>query len=187
MHVFVKTNPVVYHVEYSDVTHVGKIVRQRHRNYAYSSDQDFVRRDWERSLEAHNQAHPVRYNRSITKGKIKRGELMFSKDENVALFVGSSLGMKMRQAKVGESGRFFVCQRKKKPAKIRKQRLKIVKEFPDNPNKMSVYKIHKVSKYPSVVERPKLSMGRRTEVKRKRQQMYPPVYTHYQPFYAFYV
>jgi hypothetical protein len=60
---------VIYHVAYSDVTTVGKIVRKRHRDYAYKSDHDFVRKDWQRAVETMAQNYPVKYNRSIIRGK----------------------------------------------------------------------------------------------------------------------
>ena len=59
---------MIYHVSYSDVTTVGKVVRTRHRNYAYQSDHDFVRKDWERAVDTMARNYPVKYNRSIVRG-----------------------------------------------------------------------------------------------------------------------
>ena len=71
IHVRVKSNPVVYHVKYSDVTTVGKVVRQRNRNYSYKADHDLVKKDWERAIEMQAVNYPVKYNRSIIQGKQK--------------------------------------------------------------------------------------------------------------------
>ena len=60
---------MIYHVSYSDTTTVGKVARTRHRNYAYKSDHDFVRKDWQRAVDTMAQNYPVTYNRSLVRGK----------------------------------------------------------------------------------------------------------------------
>lgn len=54
---------------------------------------------------------------------------------------GSFLGLKIRQARKAERG-LFVMEKKRKPAKIRHQTLRITKEFPQNPHKKIVYQIN---------------------------------------------
>ena len=61
---------MIYHVTYSDTTTVGKVARTRHRNYAYQSDHDFVRKDWQRAVETMAENYPVTYNRNLIRGMI---------------------------------------------------------------------------------------------------------------------
>ena len=76
----IRGNPVVYHVQYKDVTRVGKVVRNRHRNYAYQSDYDFVKRDWERCLASHAYNNAVHLNRSLVQGEILFHNLIHEAD-----------------------------------------------------------------------------------------------------------
>ncbi|TRY67609.1 hypothetical protein TCAL_11140 [Tigriopus californicus] len=126
IHLIIKSNPVIYHVDYSDITTVGKIKRKRNRSYVYRSDHDFVRRDWEKAMDRHSQNYPVIYNRSAIKG--------------------TSFGVKLRPIRDGKGWFFW----RKKPAKIRVQKLRVLKEFPAHPHRLSIYEIRKKSKYPSV-------------------------------------
>ena len=77
-------------VAYSDVTLVGKVVRQRRRRYAYEADHDYVARDWERAIEAHTHARPVKYNNSMVKGKIPNKHTKNLENQRISTVQGPS-------------------------------------------------------------------------------------------------
>ena len=79
IHVHLRSNPVIYHVKYSDVTRVGRVERRRGRAYTYQADADFVHRDWERAMEEYADKHPVSYNRAAIKGAQTTNTLVYNK------------------------------------------------------------------------------------------------------------
>ena len=106
--------------------------------------------------------------------------------------------MQLRQAKRNERG-FLRFDRLSKPAKIRQQNLRIQKEFPNHPERVTFYEIRKVSAYPSIVNVrkyhnsgvPRAPAGMtpvyqsykscRHLMPPTRHRAYPPIHVHYQP------
>ncbi len=158
-----KSQPVVYHVRYSDVTTVGKVERRRARQYVYAADRDVIRRDWDKAVEEHADKHPVVYNRSAIKG--------------------SSYAMRVREKRKRKRFPLCCCKRNPKPAKIRKQQLKIVSEYPEEPFKQSFYEIDKKSKYPSVTS---VHKSRSAYGQRRRQRRHPLEQRHPVPIPHYY-
>jgi hypothetical protein len=70
----IRHRPVIYHVQYDDVIKVrGKlgvfsrqaVLHNRQYGFSYRSEVDLLRRDWELALERHSEQHPMTYNNSL--------------------------------------------------------------------------------------------------------------------------
>ncbi len=146
----VKTQPVIYHVNYKDVVRIrGKkgifsrqlVVHDRNYGFSYRSDVDLLRRDWELALARHSEQHPLTYNRALwTTTKHARSKMAANK--------GSG------------SNRFSF--RFRPVIKAREQSLRVKKEYAGLPNKSCYYTVFRRSELrprPSPIVRRRLAPG----------------------------
>ena len=135
----IKTQPVVYHVSYSEEIQIRKTekfcgfglrnnlvkVHNKNFNYSYKSEADLLRRDWERALEKHSESHPVTFNGAVWTTS------------------GHARGM-VNQKMEPKPKRFGPTSQ---PLRKRLQLLRITKVYANEPDRKTIYELNKTSSF----------------------------------------